>query len=354
MKHSIKHNIQFPLSLFTILLFMLSHDAYAQNLTTPEASQKAMVMQRIGLTDITITYHSPLVKGRTVWGALVPYNEVWRAGANENTTITFTTNVRVEGKQLSAGTYGLHMIPSATDWTIIFSKNSTSWGSFFYDKNEDALRVDVKPVSVTDNQEWLNYQFADLQPGSAIATLRWEKLKVPFKIETDLKEVVYNSMKNELRGVNGFSWQAPLQAARYCLNNNIHLDDAMALADQSIGVQENFSNLMVKSKLLALKGETERADSLSKKALTMADEAQLNQYGYDLINQKKVKDAIAILQTNVKRYPASWNVYDSLAEAYDLDGNKKDAIANYKIALAKAPEAQKSRITGVIKNLEGK
>src|SRR4029078_9380557 len=125
----------------------------------------------------------------------VPYNEVWRAGANENTTITFSTAVSIEGKPLAAGTYGLHAIPTENEWTIIFSKNSTSWGSFFYDKNEDALRVNVKPAAA-DFQEWLSYYFADPKNNSVVATLRWEKLKVPFKIEADVKEIVYQSMKS--------------------------------------------------------------------------------------------------------------------------------------------------------------
>ncbi|MEP7171179.1 MAG: DUF2911 domain-containing protein, partial [Bacteroidota bacterium] len=336
-----------------ILIVFIPSVIHSQNLEMPRASQRAMVMQRIGLTDITITYHSPQAKNRKVWGEVVPYNEVWRAGANENTTISFSTDVMVEGKPLSAGTYGLHTIPTENEWTIIFSKNSTSWGSFFYDKSEDALRINVKPVAA-DSQEWLSYYFADPQPKSAVATLRWEKLKVSFKIDVDVKEVVYQSMKNELRGSDGFTWEAPLQAARYCLVNNIHPDDAMKWADKSIQTQEKFGNLMVKSKLLAQKGQTAEADALAKKAMTVADETQMNQYGYDLVGEKKIKEAIEIFKTNVKQHPNSWNVYDSLGEAYDTDGNTKDALSNYKLALAKAPDDQKSRIGGVIKRLEGK
>lgn len=326
---------------------------HGQQLTMPEASQKAKVMQRIGLTDIEIEYHSPLTKGRTIWGEVVPYGEVWRAGANENTTIRFTSAVKIEGKPLPAGIYGLHMIPTTGTWTIIFSKNSTSWGSFFYKESEDALRVTVK-TNVSENQDWLSYQFTALQPNATIATLRWEKLTVPFKIEVDVKEVVYENMTNELRGVNGFSSESFLQASRYCLNNNIHLDQAMTWVNTSIEMQETFGNLNVKSKLLALQGQTVSADSLSKKALTIANEAQLNQYGYDLIGQKKIKDAVTIFQMNVKKYPASWNAYDSLAEAYALDGNKKDAVKNYKIALSKSPQAQHKRIEDAIKVLETK
>lgn len=161
----------------------------------PRASLKASVMQRIGVdTDITIEYSRPGVKGRTIWGELVPYGMApgnqyskdqpfpWRAGANENTTFAVSKDVMVEGQKLAAGKYGLHMIPSETDWTIIFSKNNSSWGSFSYNKDEDALRVTVKPVEAP-NQEWLRYGFEDLSGTSVTAFLHWEKLKVPFKIE---------------------------------------------------------------------------------------------------------------------------------------------------------------------------
>lgn len=144
-------------------LIMITTTALAQNLSTPEASQKAVVMQRIGLTDLTITYHSPLAKNRAIWGKLVPFNEVWRAGANENTVINFTSDVTINGKGLEAGSYGLHMIPSEKEWIVIFSKNFSSWGSFFYKQDEDALRITVTPVSHT-YQDWLSYSLTDLIP----------------------------------------------------------------------------------------------------------------------------------------------------------------------------------------------
>lgn len=341
------------LVLLITLAACTSSRAQDGNLTFPEASQKAIVQQRIGLTDITITYHSPLVKGRKIWGELVPYNEVWRAGANENTVIAFSNEVMVEGKPLAAGTYGLHMIPTEADWTIIFSKNSTSWGSFFYDKNEDALRINVK-TAPAEFQEWLSYQFTEPAANSTVIALRWDKLKVPFKADINVPETVYRNMKDELRGVQGFTWQGPMQAARYCANNNIHPDEAMKWIDQSIQTLENFNNLRVKSKLIAMKGQAAEADALMKKAMTIADEAQLNTYGYELLGQKKNKEAIDIFRTNVKRYPDSWNVYDSLGEGFEADGNTKESLANYKTALSKAPDAQKKRIEGIIKKLESK
>src|SRR5947209_20430462 len=155
-------------------------------LNIPRVSQRGTVSQRLGLTDITIIYHRPEVGGREIWGKTVPYGKVWRAGANENTTITFSDDVSVEGKPLAAGTYGLHTIPDKDQWAIIFSKNSTSWGSFSYDEKEDALRVIVKPHAA-EAFEQLTYTFEDVKPESAVATLRWETLAVPFQIGGDLK-----------------------------------------------------------------------------------------------------------------------------------------------------------------------
>src|SRR5947209_15776697 len=160
--------------------------SHVTELNIARVSQWGTVEQRVGLTDITIVYHRPEVGGREIWGKTVPFGKVWRAGANENTTITFSDDVSVEGKPLAAGTYGLHTIPDKDQWAIIFSKNSTSWGSFSYDEKEDALRVIVKPHAA-EAFEQLTYTFEDVKPESAVATLRWETLAVPFQIGGDLK-----------------------------------------------------------------------------------------------------------------------------------------------------------------------
>ena len=339
-----------------LLLFFICFSIFVsaqKKMSVPDASQEAAVMQHVGLTKIKISYHSPLTNGRTIWGDVVPYNEVWRAGANENTTITFSTEVMVEGKKLAAGTYGLHMIPTQKEWTVIFNRNSTAWGSFFYDEKEDAVRVTVTPLT-SEMQEWLSYSFADIKPQSATAMMKWEKKSVPFKITVDVPEVVFQNMKNELTGLSGFGWQGHQEAAAYAINNNIHLDEAEAMIDRSIKMQKTFLNLNTKSKLLALQGKTTEADAMKKEALTMADENQLNAYGYELIAAKKLPEATEIFKMNVKKHPDSWNVYDSLGEAQAMTGEKKSAIANYKTAMAKAPEDQKKRIGAVLKKLEGK
>ncbi|HEX8096838.1 MAG TPA: DUF2911 domain-containing protein, partial [Pyrinomonadaceae bacterium] len=179
--------------LFVRVTFVQAQSAL---LNMPDASQHARVTQRIGITDITIDYHRPLVRGRKIFGGLQAYGQVWRAGANYNTTIEFSDLVTVEGQPLPKGVYGLHLIPGETSWVVIFSKNSTSWGSFTYDKAEDALRVTVKPQSI-ENHEALSYDFDDPGPNSALITMRWERVAVPFKVEVNTPEIVRQSLRNQ-------------------------------------------------------------------------------------------------------------------------------------------------------------
>src|ERR1700683_5367616 len=192
-------------------------------LDLPLGSQRAEVSQTIGITDVTIDYHRPLVNDRKIWGALVPYGKVWRAGANENTTITFSDPVLIESKPLDKGTYGLHMIPNADEWTIIFSKNSTSWGSFTYDEKEDALRVTVKPKAA-DMHNALTYDFDNLQKDSAVVEMEWEKVAVPFKVSVDVRGVVEASLKKQLRNLSQYTWMSWDNAANYLLTEKIGLD----------------------------------------------------------------------------------------------------------------------------------
>ena len=223
------------------LFFVISITAQ-QNLTTPQASQKASVSQRIGLTDIDVNYHRPAVNKRVVWGGIVPYDQVWRAGANENTTISFSTDVTVENKKVAAGTYGLHMIPTKNSWTIIFSKDNAAWGSFFYNEKNDAVRFTVNPVQ-SDFQEWLSYSFDQLSAKSTTLSLKWEKLTIPIKIEVDVNETVIANMEKELTGIPGFFWQGWNQIALYALTNNYDMEKASAWVERSIGINKNLTNL---------------------------------------------------------------------------------------------------------------
>jgi hypothetical protein len=344
---------------FTILLttlFLLGATVCIQAqtpLTLPETSPKTIMTQTIGLTDITMVYHSPQVKGRKIWGELVPYNLIWRAGANENTTISFEHDVTVEGKLLKAGTYGLHMIPTEGEWTVIFSKNHTSWGSFFYREDEDALRVKVKPEQIA-LREWLLYDFVSRKSDAAVLALEWEKLRIPVKIGVDVHAIVLASARDELRSVQGFSWLGWYDAARYCFDNNINSEEAMKWINRSIAAEENFTNLSLKSQMLEKEGRTKESADIMNKAMAMANESQLNVYGYRLLGQNKNQEAIEVFKSVVKRYPNSWNAYDSLGEGFEKSGDKKQSVANYKQALKRAPEDQRSRIENTIKKLEAK
>jgi len=337
--------------LFTLIsLASLSFAQGNRSLTTPMGSQKGEVKQTIGLSDVSITYHSPAVRGRKIMGGLVPYDQVWRCGANENTLIAFSNDAQVEGKNIPAGTYGLHMVPKKDKWTIIFSKNNTSWGSYTYRKDEDALRVDVSVKSVDNSVEWLNYGFMDKKAESAIAYLEWDKVLVPFKVSFDVKAIVMQNMKNELRSLPGFGNIAHLQAAQYCLQNDYEYEQGLKWADRAMQVNPGFASTSTKAGLLAKTGKEEEAKALMAKVIDSATENELNAYGYQLLGKKDFKGAIAIFQKNVKKHPKSWNAYDSLADAYDNAGDNAKKIKYYKLALAKNPPAnQKARIEGMIK-----
>lgn len=176
-------------------------------LNLPRTSPRSVLTQRIGLTDVTITYHRPQAKGRVVFGGLVPYDKVWRTGANDNTSIEFADPITIDGQALPAGRYGVHSIPGRDEWTVIFSKNSTSWGSFTYNEKEDALRVKIKPTEGPLRDE-LTFDFTDLQPDSATLKLEWDRVVVPLHLTVDTKAITEASLRNELRHLAGFHGEA--------------------------------------------------------------------------------------------------------------------------------------------------
>lgn len=328
--------------------------AHAQGrLTEPEASPPARVQQTVGITEIAVSYHRPAVGGRVVWGKLVPYGEVWRAGANDNTTVSFSTDVKVGGKPLKAGTYGLHMLPTAKDVTVIFSTVTTAWGSYSYDPKEDALRVVVTPRALPAVEERLVYRFDDPGTTKTTLTLAWEKLAVPIAIEVDTPKQVMANMKRELRGQARFTWQGWNQAAAYWLANGGNLDEALTFSERSIERSPQYANLMVHAKLLDKKGRAADAKQAREKAEKLATENDLNLAGYALLGEKKIDDAIAMFRKVAQKFPDSWNAQDSLAEALAVKGDKAGAIAAYKKALSmvKDPE-QKKRIQTTLVALE--
>ena len=297
--------------------------AQTPRLSVPEPSPHATVSQRVGLTDITIDYHRPAVNKRKVWGGLVPYDEVWRAGANENTTITFSTPVTVGGKQLAAGTYGLHMIPTTSKWTIALSNVSTAWGSFTYDEKEDAVRLTATPTPA-DMEESLEYRFENPTETSVNVVLHWEKLQISFPVTADTKAITLASLKLQLRGLARFSWQGWHNASAWALKND-EVDQALAWADKSISLQQNYANLTNKAAILDKKKDTKSASDLRAQAMKLATEADINNLGYQRMAEKKTDEALSLFRKNVKDHPNSWNVYDSLGEALSNTGDKKGA-----------------------------
>jgi len=329
--------------------------SYAQSfvLDLPRPSQHAVVTQRIGVTDITISYHRPLVNGRKVWGGLVPYGQPWRAGANENTTITFTTPVSVEGQTLAAGTYGLHMIPNENQWIVAFSKMNTAWGSFSYNQAEDALRVTVKPAT-SDFHDALTYDFDDLKADSAVVTLRWERLAVPVKVSVNVHEAVEESLQKQLRGISQYTWEAWDDAANYWLGEKTNYDEALKDAGESIRVEERYDNLMTKSRVLDAMGRTDEATTARNQALAKASVDQLYAYALQLQGQGKQEEAFAVYKSLAKKYPDHWRAHAAMARVYSGQGDFENALKEANAALPGAPEGIKPILQGFIKKLQDK
>ncbi len=328
----------------------------AQNdLNLPDISQAAEVKQRIALTDITVKYHRPLVNGRKIWGGLVPYGKVWRAGANENTTIEFSDPVLVEGKPLAKGVYGLHMIPNSDSWTVIFSKTNTAWGSYSYKQDEDALRVSVKPKPLAESEEALEFEFEDLKPDSTAVTLKWEKLAVPFTVSIKDAEQTLENIRAQLKGRGQFTWQALDEAAQFCLTRKINLDEALRWADASIQNEERFDNVSTKADILKALNRQDEAKATWNHAVEIATAPQLYSYGRRLQNEKQNAEAMEIFKEVDKRFPQG--VFGDLARARikSAAGDFAGAASDAKKAQAAAPtDAQKQSIKALIDRLEAK
>ncbi len=318
----------------------------------PAVSPHAVTQQTIGTSQVTVDYHRPATRDREVWGTLVPNGAVWRAGANDNTVIRFSDPVKIQGKDLAAGEYGLHMIPTDSTWTVIFSDNSTSWGSFSYDEAEDALRVEVTPQEAPF-EEQLRYGFSDVGTDSAVLSLHWAGRQIPIEIAVDTQQLVLAKIRRDLRSTPGFNAAGWATAANYCVQNNINQEEALGWAERSIQMQDTFQGQWARAGLLEQLGRTEEAQAARLSAVETGNEGQVNFAGYQMMQQGRTAEAIALFQKNVDRHPESWNCYDSLAEAYQAKGDTQSARKLYSKALEMAPEAQKPRITGILEQLQG-
>lgn len=332
-------------------------------------NKKASVTERIGLTDVTIQYDRPGVKGREgkIWGQLVHtgYTDQgfgtakaapWRAGANENTVFTFSTDVKIEGQNLPAGRYGFFIAYDPNECTLIFSKNHTSWGSYFYNEQEDALRVKVKPRPLDKSVEWLKYEFSDQGENNATVSLQWEKLSIPFKVEVDYIKEQLASFRRELRTEKGFLWQSWDQAAQWCLQRNVNLDEALLWSDSAsgnFGGNKSFQALSTRAQILNKLGRSQEAGAVMKEALPFAGMNEIHQYGRQLLILKNYKEALDVFQLNYEKNPGNFTTIVGMTRGYSAVGDFKNALKFANMALPLAPDTNnKNSILGMIDKLK--
>ena len=334
----------FTTAAICLLLCLMTESIWAQSAVTklPRASQKAIVGQTIGLTEVMVTYHRPAVKDRELWGKLVPYDAVWRAGANDNTVISFSTDVSIEGKELKAGSYGLHIIPSeAGKSEVIFSKNTSAWGSFSYTPDEDALRVMIESTE-TPHYEFLTFLFEDITPTSANCALVWGKKKFPFKISADVHNIVFSSLKDELRNRSGWTWRGWNEAANYALQNDVNHKQGLRWATRSVFMTPNTPNLLVKARLTAKVQET-KDEAAEMDVIIATLEQDLNTFNVGW--QEFHGAANYLIQKNTNEDKAlSW-----LDKSIEMKPNMSNLLAKSKLlaTMGKKEEAEKVKADAI-------
>jgi tetratricopeptide (TPR) repeat protein len=365
--------LRLPLLIAFFCLILFCSGAQTITLTAPPNgnNQKSSVTQSIGLVSVTITYrgpdvHSPIGEDRKghIWGELVHYGlkdpdgygtslaSPWRAGANEITTVSVSHDVMVNGKNLKAGTYGLFLLlEKDKPWTWIFSKNSTSWGAYYYTPDQDVLRVETTPEDCAYT-EWLTYGFDDRQASSAVAYLQWENKRVPFKIEVPNATQLYvDQMRAELTSFAGFNYTNWVNGARYCLNNKINLEEALTWINISMNTerfngQKSFSAMTVKADILTLLNRGNEAEQVMKEAMEMnATVMEIHQYGRSLLAAGKNERALEVFKMNrEKNKDDKFTTSVGLARGYASVGNKKEAIKHWEVAIKNIPEDQKANM----------
>jgi len=335
------------LLVFSVFAFITG---FAQVTTPRVPSPAGMVQQTIGISTVTIKYSRPSVRGREVWGKLVPYgwnvqafgagnSAPWRAGANENTVISFSDDAMIEGHKVPAGDYGLFFtINPDNTGEVILSKDYKSWGSFFYDSTNDVMRAKINLRDIPQT-EMLTYNFINDTKNSAELVLNWEKKQFPVKIEFDVDKIVIDNASAQLKGATGFNAVGFASAAMYAQQNNVDLDKGLKWINQAIVMDKKFAYINIKSNIMQQMGKGNEATSMMDSALNTATEVEINQYGYQLLNAGQTDKAIEVLTLNTKRFPKSANTWDSLGEAYTTKGDKKNAIACFKKSLSMNPPA---------------
>lgn len=346
-------------SLFILVILILSSQLSAQKyfnihrpMTLPDKSQEARVQQQIGYTNISIQYHSPGARGRKIWGGMVPYGRVWRAGANENTIFSITHNATIDGQTLPAGTYGLHLLPEEDQWTFIFSRNHTSWGSYFYDDSEDVLRISVPVESAPEFREWMSYEFHNRDRGEASVKLVWGDKRAGFSIKLDIDEIALENIRLQLRSDAYWEWFSWCQAAAYCAEYEINTDEALEWIDRSIAMQENFSNWDVKADLLSQKGDKTGAQKAIERAIEVGTPVYVERYARRFLGKKEYQKAIELFDKALEKDQTYWRALLNKGVALEAINNKKEALKSYELALQSAPENSRGSIEARINALK--
>ena len=353
------------------VLFFIAVNSFAQMDLPPSGNNpRATVTETVGITSITLSYSRPDVNKREgkIYGdgKLVTYGftssnlltgkntQPWRAGANENTTITFEHDVKVEGKDIKAGTYGLHMALWPDKATLLFSNQSSAWGSFYYDEKYDALRVDVKPVTLDKSVEYLKYEFIEQKEKYCVIAMQWEMLSVPFKIEVDVDNIVIAKLREDLTGPKGFNQLNLVAAANYCLNKNINLEEALSWTQRAAALK-SYGTLNTLSTAYSKNNKLPQADSTMNEALVFATPNQYMGSGRAMITAKRLDRALEIFTANQKKNGDVYTVNAGFMSYYSAKGDFTKAQEYATKALAQAPEPQKAAITANIAKLkEGK
>jgi tetratricopeptide (TPR) repeat protein len=334
-------------------------------------TKKATVSEQIGLTMVSISYHRPAVNGREgkIWGGLVPKGFIdqgfgkgnpapWRAGANQNTIIEFDNDVKIEGQALPKGKYGLFIAFDPLESIVIFSRRSDAWGSFFYDPKEDVLRVTVKPQPIDKSVEHLKYEFMAQTPNSAVITLSWEKLSIPFKVDVDYLKQQYEAFVTESQNPAGFTSEGLNVAASWALQNNYQLEKGLewarlATSPNFPGNPTSFSALTTKAGLLDKLGNADEATAVIKTALPFGNVGQLQQLGRQLLIAKKPKAALEVFEFNYSKNPKQFTTLMGMVRGLSADGQYAKALEFANNALPLAPnDANKQVVNGMIEKLK--
>lgn len=359
---------------YTLVCFILfTQNAFSQVMPVTRepygGNKRAWVAEQIGVVKVEISYNRPGVKGREgkIWNTpLAHYGFVdlghgtstaspWRAGANENTTISFSHPVTVEGKIIAAGTYGFFISLGEEESTLIFSKVNNSWGSFYYDAGEEALRVTVKNIKLAESVEWLKYEFLNQTENSATVALMWEKRMIPFTIEADTKKLQLEAFKKDFRTTRNY--YDFLVGIYWCVENNYELEQALAWADRAISFrvmgEKNFRTLQAKASVLDKMGRHEEARAVMEEAIPLGTMVEVHGYGRQLLNQQLPHEALKIFKANHDKYPNENYTHVGMGRAYAALGDTKKALRYMKSGLALATDdASRANIEAMVKKLE--